>query len=60
MHMHILQINLPNSVTERYGHSLSVYMKEPHRVWLIIVGGTVKFGLPITDPNLTMITELGN
>ena len=55
-----LQINLPDSVTERCAHSLSTYMMGPHCVWLVIVGGAVEIlGPYVNDPNVTMVVELG-
>ena len=68
-----LQIPLPESVTGRYGHSLTAVTMSPHCVWLVIVGGCEKVELedfgggkkvpmdtPITDTNrLIMIIELG-
>ena len=60
MFLYILQINLPYSVTERYGHSLSTFIMGPHCVWLIVVGGKLQFqGADVTDPNITMLIELG-
>ena len=70
---HCLQIPLPESVTGRYGHSLTAVTMSPHCVWLVIVGGyeeaeweDVGGGVKepmstfITDTNrLTMIIELG-
>ena len=56
----ILQINLPNSVTERWAHSLSTYMMGPHCVWLVTVGnGETYNDSYVTDPNITMLIELG-
>ena len=58
--LYILQINLPYSVTERVGHSLSTFIMGPHCVWLIIVGGTLRYeGSVVTDPNIAMLIELG-
>ena len=37
--MCILQLSLPDSVTERYYHSLSALQLSPHSVLLVIVGG---------------------
>ena len=35
-------------------------MMGPHCVWLVIVGGGVNYdGTPVTDPNITMLIELG-
>ena len=61
-----IQIPLPKSVTGRYNHSLTAVTMSPHRVWLVIVGGSEGFDLLLkkhllmTDTNrLTMIIELG-
>ena len=48
-------------------------MTSPDCVWLVVVGGggatelrdvgrgvKAPFGIPITDPNITMLIELGN
>ena len=57
----MLQINLPDSVTERCVHSLSTFIMGPHCVWLIVVGGVADYedGTPVKDPNITMLIELG-
>ena len=57
----ILQINLPDSVTERFIHSLSTFIMGPYCVWLIVVGGGVndKDDTLVKDPNITMLVELG-
>ena len=31
----------------------------PHCVWIITVGGFVDKGILVTDPNIVMLTELG-
>ena len=55
-----LQISLPDSVTERCGHSLSTYIMGPYCAWLIIVGGKVQFNeVNVKDPNITMLVEIG-
>ena len=57
---YILQINLPNTVTEREGHSLSTFIMGPHCVWLIVLGGKLQYeGADVTDPNIIMLLELG-
>ena len=66
------QIVLPESVTGRYAHSLSSIMMSPDCVWLVVLGGggaaewrdvgrgvEEAFSTPITDPNITMLIELG-
>uniref|UniRef100_A0A1X7T105 Uncharacterized protein n=1 Tax=Amphimedon queenslandica TaxID=400682 RepID=A0A1X7T105_AMPQE len=66
------KILLPESVTDRYSHSLTAVTMSPHCVWLVIVGGCGEFrikdvgggkkvpwGTYITDTNrLIMIIEL--
>ena len=37
--VYILQLSLPDSVTERYYHSLSALQLSPHSVLLVIFGG---------------------
>ena len=60
MSLYMLQINLPDSVTERYAHSLSTFIMGPHCMWLIVVGGALQYrGAFVTDPNRTMLIELG-
>ena len=67
----ILQINLPHSVSERYGHSLSVFTVGSNCVWIVVTGGAVESciltidgvqqyqGTLVSQHNITMITELG-
>ena len=64
-------IFLPESVTGRHSHSLSSIMMSPDCVWLVVGGGGATewrdvgrgakkpFGTYITDPNITMLIELG-
>ena len=60
MSLYIIQINLPDSVTERCVHSLSTFIMGPYSVWLIVIGGQIKFKeVVVTDPNITMLIELG-
>ena len=60
-----LQINLPDSVTKRFYHSMSTYYISKERFWIIVTGGCNEYnrsnntGLPITGSNVTVITELG-
>ena len=57
---YILQINLPESVCERYNHSVSAFVMGPYCVWLVVVGGKLKSGgADIAYPNVTMLIELG-
>ena len=60
MCLYILQINLPDFVTERCVHSLSTFIMGPHCVSLVIVGGHIKLNeIVVTDPNITMLVEIG-
>ena len=70
--LYFLQIPLPDSVTGRYYHTVSSFVVDPNHVFLIVggfvkgeqkpVGGEVMkwFPTPVTDPNITMVVELGN
>ena len=57
----MLQINLPDSVTERCFHCLSTFIMGPYCVWLVVIGGVVNCedGTVVKDPNITMLVELG-
>ena len=69
--IYILQINLPQSVSERYFHSLSVYTVELNCVLIVVTGGCVEqrtIGVidpvkyrdtPVSHPNIAIIIELG-
>ena len=37
--VYIFQLSLPDSVTERYNHSISALQLSPHSVLLVIFGG---------------------
>ena len=66
----ILQIDLPDTVSVRYNHSLSSLMIGPHCVWLVVVGGVVKakkrtvdgvnkwLGTSVSSPNISILIEL--
>ena len=55
----MIQINLPDSATQRWGHSLSAYIMGSHCVWLFVIGGSVIYSGPyVTNPNITMVIEL--
>ena len=71
--LYFLQIPLPDSVTRRYYHTVSSFVLDRNHVFLIIVGGGVKaeqkdvgggvmkwYSTLVTDPNITMVVELGN
>ena len=59
------QINLPDSVTKRFYHSMSTYYISKERFWIIVTGGSngynrsVNTAPPITGSNITVIIELG-
>ena len=69
--IYILQINLPQSVSERYLHSLSVYTVGLNCVWIVVTGGfaerhketidgIVKYrDIFVSHPNIAMVIELG-
>ena len=60
-----LQINLPDSVTKRFYHSMSTYYISKERFWIIVTGGCNEYDrsnhtyLPITGSNTLVIIELG-
>ena len=54
-----IQINLPDSVTERCDHSLSTFIMGSNCAWFIAVGGGITPGTPVTDPNITTLVEIG-
>ena len=51
-----LQINLPESVSKRYLHSIAPYQISNNRVWIIVNGGKTN---PVTRCDVTIIVELG-
>jgi hypothetical protein len=63
-------IEVPNTVSKRYHHSLSSLMIGPHCVWLVVLGGAVNphkrnvdgvdrlFADFVSSPNISMIIEL--
>ena len=60
-----LQINLPDSVTKRFYHSMSTYYISKERFWIVVTGGcseynpSTKTALQITGSNIVVIIELG-
>ena len=55
-----LQIDLPESVTKRFGHSLSTFYISKHCIWIVVTGGGRDHDDDVvTDPYITMIVELG-
>ena len=53
-----LQIDVPESVTKRCYHSLSTFYISKHCIWIVVTGG-MRDCVPVTDPDITMIVELG-
>ena len=60
-----LQINLPDSVTKRFYHSMSTYYILKERFWIVVTGGWNEYNRSdgtvqsITGPDVTVIIELG-
>ena len=60
-----LQINLPESVSKRYHHSMTTYEISNGHVWLIVTGGcsgydrSMNTAIPITGSDVTYIIDLG-
>ena len=60
-----LQINLPESVIQRYDHSMTTYEISNGHVWLIVTGGcrewdrSINTNIAITGSDVTYIIELG-
>ena len=59
-----LQINLPDSVTKRFYHSMSTYYISKERFWIVVTGGYNEYlstatALRITGSDITVIIELG-
>uniref|UniRef100_A0A1X7SG89 Uncharacterized protein n=1 Tax=Amphimedon queenslandica TaxID=400682 RepID=A0A1X7SG89_AMPQE len=52
-----IKLDVPNSVSKRYGHSFSVFIMNPHCVWIITAGGYSR-GTLVNNPNIVMLTEL--
>ncbi|XP_019854498.1 PREDICTED: uncharacterized protein LOC105313470 [Amphimedon queenslandica] len=55
-----IKLDVPHSVSKRWGHSLSVFIMSPYCVWILTVGGCVDKTVTrhVTDPNIAMLTEL--
>ena len=54
-----IQISVPESVTKRWGHSISSFTVSVNCVWLLITGGGTTESVLVTSPNNVMIVELG-
>ncbi|XP_011407113.1 PREDICTED: dual specificity protein kinase shkE-like [Amphimedon queenslandica] len=48
-----IKLDVPHSVSKRFGHSLSVFIMSPHCVWMITAGGYF-----VANPKTVMLTEL--
>ena len=68
MIFYILQINLPQSVSKRYDHSISVFTVGLNCVWIVVTGGCVEettdgvvqyIGTYVSQPNIVMTEALG-
>ena len=61
----ISQVDVPESVSMRYDHSVAILSMTHNRVWIIVNGGCDKYNKPdntntfITGINVTMLVELG-
>ena len=59
------QINLPDSVTKRFDHSMSTYYISKERFWIVVTGGYSEYyrsnnaAQIITGSDAMMIIELG-
>ena len=54
-----LQINLPQSVSKRYKHSITPYQISNNRVWIIVCAGRRNANILVTGCDVTIIVELG-
>ena len=60
-----LQINLPDSVTKRFDHSMSTYYISKERFWIIVTGDCDEYNpfnntfTPIIGSGIAVIIELG-
>ncbi|XP_019858789.1 PREDICTED: probable serine/threonine-protein kinase DDB_G0271682 [Amphimedon queenslandica] len=53
------KLDVPHSVSKRFGHTLSAFIMSPHCVWIIAVGGDDGSNDGIIQcPNIVMLTEL--
>ena len=50
-----LQINLPDSVTKRFCHSMSTYYISKERFWIVVTGGWSEYSR--SDPAVQSITR---
>lgn len=57
--MCFVKVSLPESLCERWGHSLSSVMMGPDCVWLVAVGGREDISTSINDAKITLLIELG-
>ena len=60
-----LQITLPDSVTQRFAHSMSTYYISKERFWIVVTGGYNEYNqsdntvTPITGSDMLVIIESG-
>ena len=58
-------MDVPDSVTRRYDHSISSYTVSDECVWIVITGGLKQYNSEddtdtfITGPDTTVLVELG-
>ena len=63
--MLILKVNLLDSVTKRFYHSMSAYYISKQRFWIVVTGGCSEYNpsngtlKPITGSDTISIIELG-
>ena len=53
------QLDVPESVRKRGGHSMSVFTMSPNCAWLVTVGGAINSKNFVTFPNIVTLTEIG-
>ena len=53
------QLDVPESVRKRGGHSMSVFTMSPNCAWLVTVGGAINSKDFVTFPNIVILTEIG-
>ena len=53
-----LQINLPESVTNRFAHSITTYQISKDSFQVIVIGGIREYSL-VSGCDMTVIVELG-
>ena len=51
-----MQVNIPDTVTKRYYHSLSVWSVTPTTNWIIVFGG-LRGGVTLSDTQVIELSE---